>query len=164
MALTVVSGEIAQKEKSDQDFWLRRPLKITLLDQAAFQIIQLRTLHTHLLPSLSEYPQLVADSHRYSRLYYNARPPANAWYLEHQILPQEILERDEDVRTRYDLLGTRACAGCRRELHQDSFRDSFARRWTLRLGEHGRMCYTCSEARRAREARQPTQPTRWLQQ
>jgi hypothetical protein len=159
--VTVVSNEIEQKCQSDNDFWLRRPLKITLLDHAAFKIIQLRTLHTNFLPSFDKYPHLPIESRRYSRLYFGARPAVNAWYIEHEILPQEVLERGDEIRERYDLLGTRVCAGCRRELHQDSFRDSFARRWTLRLGEHGRMCYTCQEARRSREVRRPMILNRW---
>ena len=83
------------------------------------------------------------------------RPPVQSWYLDHDILPQEILERGPEIQERFDIMGTRTCAGCRRLLHQDSFRDSFARQWTLRLGEHGRMCYTCSEAQRLREQKRP---------
>jgi hypothetical protein len=83
-----------------------------------------------------------------------------AWFIDHDILPQEILERSPEIHERFDQLGTRVCAGCRRALHQDSFRDSFARRWTLRLGEHGRLCYTCHEARRTESQRSITRG-RW---
>jgi len=88
------------------------------------------------------------ESHRYVELYKDERPAPNTWFLDHNILPQEILERSHDEHELFDLFGTRVCAGCRRALHQDSFRDSFATRWPLRLGEHGRLCYTCHEARR----------------
>jgi len=76
-------------------------------------------------------------------------------FLNHMLLPQEILERGSEVKEQFDIMGTRTCAGCRRLLHQDSFRDSFARPWKMRLGEHGRMCYTCSEAQRLRAEHPP---------
>lgn len=115
-------------------------------------------LYTAYLEAIPKYPHIAVESQRYTELYNNERPPANVWYLDHDILPQEILERSPEIHERYDQLGTRVCAGCRRALHQDSFRDSFARRWTLRLGEHGRLCYTCQEARRAESK---TTQSRW---
>jgi len=134
----------------DKDLWLRRPLNPSLLTHSSYKILQLRTIYTSFLPHLSKHRHLSQESTRYTELYKqaNTRPPLNAWYLHHVYLPQEILERSQETRERYDGLGKRTCAGCRRELHQDSFKDSFARRWTLRLGEHGKMCYTCSAARR----------------
>ena len=123
-------------------------MTLSSLDHSSLKIIQLRTLYTNYSDAIPKYPHIAVESARYTEIYYDERPPPNIWFLDHNILPQEILERSPTVHERYDPLGTRACAGCRRELHQDSFRDSFARLWSLRLGEHGRLCYTCQEARR----------------
>jgi hypothetical protein len=151
IVLIIGQDEIQRKQNNDKDFWLRRPLTISALDYASFKIVQLRTLYMTYLDSISKYPHIAIESQRYGELYKDERPPPNAWFLDHHFLPQEILERSPEIHERYDPLGTRVCAGCRRPLHQDSFRDSFARTWTLRLGEHGRLCYTCQQARRSRE-------------
>lgn len=156
-----MQDEIKRKEEDDKDFWLRRPLRISSLEYASFRIMQLRTLYTFYLDRLPRYHHLHEESQRYAELYTSDRPPAQALYLDQPILPQEILERGPEVKDRFDVMGRRTCAGCRRGLHQDSFRDSFARRWTLRLGEHGRMCYSCSEAwRLSREQRKHALPSR----
>jgi len=115
-------------------------------------IIQLRSLYTSFLPRLYDYPHIHLESQRYIQLYQHSRPPLHAWYLNSSLLPQEILERPPEVSEENDVLGTRVCAGCRRALHQDSFRDSFAEQWRLRLGEHGRVCHTCRQARRLKDS------------
>ena len=137
-----------RKQIQDRDFWLRRPMTLSVLDFSSFKIVQLEALYKHYLEALSKYPHIKAESKRYLDMYNDERPPPRAWFIDHDILPQEILERSTELIRQNDLLGMRTCAGCRRELHQDSFSDSFRRRWTLRLGEHGRLCYTCQEARR----------------
>ena len=137
-------------------------MTISALDYSSFKIVQLRTLYTTYLDAISKYPHILVESQRYLDLYKDERPPANIWFLDHDVLQQEIVERPPQIHERYDAMGTRVCAGCRRALHQDSFRDSFARRWTLRLGEHGRLCYTCTEARRKSDARASS--TRWDRQ
>jgi hypothetical protein len=146
----LVGHEIRPRQRTDKDFWIRRPLKNAALDYASFKIFQLQALYHSKLESMATYPHLLEESQRYADLYKESRPPANAWYLDHNFLPQEILHRQSLIRDQFDPMGTRVCAGCRRTLHQDSFRDSFRRRWTLRLGEHGKLCYTCAEARTRR--------------
>lgn len=136
-------------------------MTLSSLDYSSFKIVQLRTLYTTYLDVISKYPHIAVESQRYAEMYNDERPPPNVWFIDHDILQQEILERSPDICERYDPLGTRDCAGCRRSLHQDSFKDSFARRWTLRLGEHGRMCYTCQEARRSNDHRNSL--NRWAQ-
>ena len=128
-------------------------MTVSSLAYSSFKIVQLRTLYQTYLEVISKYPHISVESQRYTELYKERRPPANAWFLDHNILPQEILERTPEIRQQFDALGTRDCAGCRRSLHQDSFRDSFAMTWTLRLGEHGRLCYTCQGARRSNASR-----------
>lgn len=145
----VVHQEVSRKQSTDKDLWLRRPLKSSLLDHSTYSLLQLRTLYLNFLPLLPSHPHVFSESLRYLELYKDARPPCNAWYLNHTYLPQEILHRNEETRNRFDGSGERVCAGCRRQLHQDSFRESFLRRWTLRLGEHGKLCYTCAAARRS---------------
>ena len=160
--MTLGQEEIQRKQRTDPDFWLRRPLPAFSLTYASFKITQLEALYKHYLDKISEHPHITVESQRYLELYKDERPPPNIWFIDHNVLPQEILERDEEIHQRYDELGTRECAGCRRDLHQDSFRESFKRRWTLRLGEHGRLCYTCQEARRRRESESNTPQSRWL--
>jgi hypothetical protein len=163
----IVQREIEDKQLDDKEFWLRRPVRTATLEYSSFQILQLRAMYNHYLPSVSSRPSLKAESTRYATLYSLERPPSSAWYLNPSLLPQEILTRPPEVIRQCDHLGTRTCAACRRRLHQDSFSDSFARRWTLRLGEHGRVCYTCAEARRI-QGKNPLQtnlsPTRWTAQ
>ena len=161
-SLTIGRDEIRRKEQNDKDYWLRRPLSISALDYSSFKIVQLRSLYANFLTAISKYPYIEVESQRYVEIYTDERPPPNVWFIDHDILPQEILERSPETHARYDQLGTRVCAGCRRPLHQDSFRDSFARRWTLRLGEHGRLCYTCQEARRLSDMARTVQ-SRWRQ-
>ena len=128
-------------------------MTLSSLEYSSFKIVQLRTLYSIYMAAISKYPHIAVESQRYAEMYNDERPPPNAWFIDHDILQQEILERSPEIHELYDPLGTRDCAGCRRSLHQDSFKDSFARRWTLRLGEHGRLCYTCQEARRTNDHR-----------
>ena len=150
--MVLVQQEVSRKQSTDKDLWLRRPLKSSLLDHSTYCLLQLRTLYLNSLPLLPSHPHIFTESLRYLELYQDARPPCNAWYLNHAYLPQEIFHRNEETRERFDGAGERVCAGCRRRLHQDSFRESFQRRWTLRLGEHGKLCYTCAAARRSSSA------------
>ena len=135
-------------------------MTISSLDHSSFKIVQLKALYTLYSESIPKHTHIAIESARYAEIYKDERPPPNVWFLDHDILPQEILERSPEVHERYDPLGTRVCAGCRRELHQDSFRDSFAIRWSLRLGEHGRLCYSCQEARRV-ETKSP-RASNWI--
>lgn len=146
-----MEGELA----NPRNFWLRRPLESTSLESAALDILQLKTLHQFYRGVISDYPYLGTESKRYIELYHDQRPQEYSRFFNPELLPQEILERTQENKNQFDGLGTRVCAGCRRSLHQDSFRDSFAEEWPLRLGEHGRTCYTCRQAKRSRDSPSP---------
>jgi hypothetical protein len=138
-----------------RNFWLRRPIESTSLESAALDTLQLRTLHQFYRGAIPDYPHLEAESKRYVELYRDHRPQEYSRFFNPELLPQEILERTQENKDQLDVLGTRVCAGCRRCLHQDSFRDSFAEEWPLRLGEHGRICYTCRQGKRSRDSPSP---------
>jgi hypothetical protein len=139
--------EIDRKQIQDPDFWLRRPMTLSTLDYSSLKIVLLEALYKTYVDVFVKYPHIMIESERYLDMYNDERPPPRAWFIDHDILPQEILERSPEEICQ-DLSGTRTCAGCRRDLHQGSFKDSFKMLWTLRLGEHGRLCFTCQEARR----------------
>jgi hypothetical protein len=151
-----VQEETLEKEiQNPRNLWLRRPLDDTSLESAAFDIMQLKTLHQFYLGAIPDYPHLEVESKRYVELYSTQLPQPFSRFFNPELLPQEILERSQEVKDRNDQLGTRVCAGCRRALHQDSFRESFAEEWPLRLGEHGRLCHSCRRASRSRDSPSP---------
>src|SRR5436190_23990198 len=103
---------------------------------------------------LSNYIHIAAESKRYVELNKGKLHRQGAWYVDHGVLPQEILERPPAVKALYDKYGTRTCEGCKRELHQDSFRCPFE---TWRLGQ---LCYTCERAKLYANRPAPTR-RRW---
>ena len=84
-------------------------MTVSSLAYSSFKIVQLRTLYQTYLEVISKYPHISVESQRYTELYKERRPPANAWFLDHNILPQEILERTPEIRQQFDALGTRDC-------------------------------------------------------
>jgi hypothetical protein len=148
--MSIVQEEIKAKHKRDEtDFWIRRPLHKDLLDYASFDILQLRALYKSYSPGLTKYPHIAEESKRYVELYKDYRREKKVWYIDHGVLPQEILERSHEAQLIYNKLGTMECGGCARELHQDSFRCSF-QKW-----QRGQLCHTCAEAKRFRETPPP---------
>lgn len=144
--MNLVQEEIKARHKRDEtDFWIHRPLHQDLLDYASFDILQLRALYGSYSSSFSSYPHIAEESKRYVEIYKDYRRDNRAWYVDHGVLPQEILERSLQVQLKYNKLGMRKCGGCARDLHQDSFQCSF-RKWL-----RGQLCHTCTEAKRFRE-------------
>lgn len=130
----VVKDDVQRAHKRDEtEFWITRPLSEILLEYAAYDIVQLRALYKVYEFWIPSYPHIKEESKRYVELSMGQKPPLNAWYLEHGILPQEILHR----RDSNDKLGTMRCGGCSRELHRESFRA-----W-----RNGALCHTCAEAK-----------------
>jgi hypothetical protein len=143
--LMVVSDEVKTKHKNDEtECWISRPLDDVLLEYAAFDVMQLRGIYSLYQTYLLRYPHIKVESQRYVNMFRNERRIKNCWYLDHGVLPQEILERTAQTKTLYDHLGTHNCGGCGRELHQESFGLPF------RMWQKGQLCYTCVEARRFR--------------
>jgi hypothetical protein len=125
-----------------------RPLDPLCLDYACFDIMQIRAMYKKFQPSLRNgMRNIKAESKRYVEVYGDERKIHGAQFFDHGILPQEILERSEMKKSSYDRLGTRMCAGCRRQLHQDSFSRPFAR-WSP-----GTYCHTCTRVREFDSAR-----------
>ena len=149
--MCTVQNYVKERHTRDEtEFWIRRPLTGDLLEYAAFDILQLRALHKFYRPRLSNYTHIAAESKRYVELYKDELRPKHAWYVDHGILPQEILERSPEVKALHDKYGTRTCGGCKRELHQDSYRYLF-RSWTS-----GQLCCTCTRAKLYSERPPPT--------
>jgi len=130
----------AKHRSRDMDFWIHRPLGNDALDYAAFDILQLKILYQLYQPNLFKYSHIKAESKRYTELYKH-EIPVPSWWVDHGILPQEILERSSWIQQRYNKLGTKACGACRREMHQDSFACPFDK-WQC-----GQLCHTCVEAK-----------------
>ena len=127
--------------RNETNFWIERPLDQLLLDYASFDILQLRALHKMYLPSLNTgaFPYIKEESKRYIQIFGDERRVNGSKYVDHGVLPQEILERSESSKRRLDHLGTRDCNGCRRQLHQDSFARPFTNSsWSA-------LCYTCAK-------------------
>lgn len=133
--------------RDDTEFWVRRPIDSDCLDYAAYDVLQLRSLHTYYQSEILKRPHITTESKRYAEMFPDHRRPKNSFYIDHGVLPQEILERSEIQKAANDGLGTRTCAGCRRDLHQDSFQYSFEMVWKEYL------CHTCFEVKRFRERR-----------
>jgi hypothetical protein len=112
------------------------------LDYAALDILQLRALYKLYKSRMLELSHILDESERYSQIWKDERPPGRAWYIDHGILPQEILERPALAQMKHDKLGTKECGGCGRLLHQDSFKCAFER-W-----QEGQHCHTCIRAKR----------------
>lgn len=130
----------AKHRLHDMDFWIHRPLDNDVLNYAAFDILQLKFLYQLYQPNLYKYSHIKAESKRYVELYKHELP-RSSWWVDHGILPQEILERSSRIQQRYDKLGAKVCGRCRRELHQDSFACPFDK-W-----QRGQLCHTCVEAK-----------------
>jgi len=150
----IVHNKIKRRHfDNETDFWIQRPLGPDERDYAAFDIMQLQTLFKacHLDLRLLSPEFLVnirEESRRYVELYLQLeRPPAQAWHLDHPILPQEILSRSPEIQRSYDDLGTKVCGRCQRALHQDSFPCPFPK-W-----QRGQICHTCVEASRLNKNR-----------
>jgi len=122
-------------------------LEPQLLDYASLDIIQLRTIHKIYSDVISKYPHIRAESKRYVEFWKQERRPVGVWFVDHGILPQEILERSLTTRKKYDKFGTRSCGGCQRTLHQESFQCLF-KNW-----ETGQLCYTCAQAKHVNSRR-----------
>ena len=136
----VVQEIIKQKHnRDDTEFWVSRPLGQEERDYAAFDILQLRALYKTYRMQLGRLPNIIEESTRYVELSKDARRPSYTWYLEHGILPQEILHSQWSLGLR--MTGRKQCGGCARMLHQCSFRCPFER-WT-----NGQLCHTCAKAR-----------------
>ena len=88
-------------------------------------------------------------------LYRDSRCPADAWYVDHGVLPQEILERSDRAKLRWDELETKKCGACRRDLHQDSFPIAFQNKSQWLKRENGPLCYTCRQAKYFRDNPRP---------
>lgn len=141
--LTRVHEQVKAKHKRDEtEFWIERPLSRDLQDYASFDIMQLKVLYKAYRGEIAKRPHIAQESKRYVEMFKEDRPVKGGTYTEHGLLPQEILERSEGVKVRNDKLGTRNCDGCGRDLHQDSFLQSFAVRSSTRL------CHTCRERKR----------------
>lgn len=142
-----MQDEIKRRHRRDEtEFWVTRPLDRLYLDYASFDVIQLRALYNFFRPFFHRCPHIASESKRYVELYRDYRRPVNQWYIEHGVLPQEILERSSTTKSINDGLGTRSCGACRRELHQDSFQATFANAWPNLL-ENGPLCHTCRTAK-----------------
>jgi hypothetical protein len=143
--LIVVSDEVKTKHKNDEtECWISRPLDDVLLEYAAFDIMQLRGIYSLYRTYLLRYPHIKVESQRYVDMFRDERRIKNCWYVDHGVLPQEILERPQQTKASYDHLGTHNCGGCGRDLHQESFGVLFG------MWRKGQLCYTCAEARRFR--------------
>ena len=139
----VVQSKIKERHtRNETEFWITRPLDRDSVDYAYFDIIQLRALYNYYSPSLSKYPHIMSESKQYVEMHKEQRRPRGSTYWDHGVLPQEILERSAATQVKYDGLGTKACGGCGRELHQDSFQCRF-KAW-----RRGQLCNTCVEAKR----------------
>jgi len=132
-----------------------RPLTDELLLYASFDIVQLRTLYKSYCSSFGRYPHIAIESKRYVELYRDRRRPTNQWYIEHGVLPQEILERSATKKALYDGKGTKECGACKRDLHQDSFLTVFKNDWRSWLGEYGPLCHPCRAAKRFQDNPRP---------
>ena len=144
----VVQTKVKAKHgRDDTDFWVRRPIDSDCLDYASYDVLQLRSLYNHYRSEISKRPHISTESKRYAEMFRTQRRPKRSFYIDHGLLPQEILERSAKNKEMYDNLGTRSCGGCQRDLHQDSFRNSFSKTW------QGYLCHTCFERKRFSENR-----------
>lgn len=143
--------------------WISRPLEHVMLEYAAFDIMQLRSLYAHYQvrenynPSseirgdiFSRYPHIRAESNRYVELFRHrvARRPRYCFYFDHGFLPQEILERTGTQKCVFDWQGTMDCMHCERELHRESFIPRHVEDPESWPGDR-EVCFTCSEAAHA---------------
>jgi len=143
--MTRVHEEIKAKHlRNETEFWIQRPLSRDLLDYASFDVMQLKVLHISLCREIAKRSHIAAESKRYVEMHRGHRCVAGGLYVDHGLLPQEILERSPLVVAKNEQFGTRACDGCERELHQDSFSVPFSSR---RLYSP-RLCHTCKERKR----------------
>ena len=151
-----VQDEVKQRHYRDEtDFWITRPLDRLYLDYASFDIMLLKALYKHHSPFFHLYPHISTESKRYVTLYGDNLRPVNVWYIEHGVLPQEILERSSSIKSLYDGMGTRPCGACKRELHQDSFQRNFMSGWHSLSDQYGHLCHTCRTAKRFRDNPRP---------
>ena len=151
-----VHNAIKQRHHRDETaFWVSRPLDIDLLEYASFDIAQMQALYKSYHPTMGRYPYIAAESKRYVELYRDSRRPADAWYVDHGVLPQEILERSDRAKLRWDELETKKCGACRRDLHQDSFPIAFQNKSQWLKRENGPLCYTCRQAKYFRDNPRP---------
>ena len=128
------------------DFWIRRPLDPIFFEYAALDIVQLHFLYDFYECDLSRYPNLRRESQRYAEIHKDQRP-ANNQFFRHGLLPQEVFVRSPTAQRIYDRFGTHLCSGCKRKLHQESFRGRIER------ASGDLFCYTCEEVKRHQNVR-----------
>ena len=128
------------------DFWIRRPLDLDFFEYAALDIVQLHFLHNFYQAELSRYPNLGRESQQYAEIHKDRRP-ANNQYFRHGLLPQEVFVRSPTAQRIYDRFGTHNCSGCKRKLHQESFRGRIEKE------TEDLFCYTCEEVKRLQNER-----------